>query len=578
MWIRTLSLVTVVVSLAAAPTQAKVQHPTSAAPLTAEQAELVEKSFAREKVTIEEIQKHIPLVQTYIQNTRPDAKLYAVPTSDEYMLNRVDFAKAFTAKAYKSKNDRGFFNGSAKAFLSLSAAFKMTYSSTGFMDMMFVDPTNYDHAHYDFAFVRREFLGEVRTDVFDVHPKPGNGSGRFVGRIWIEDQGGNVVRFNGSYTRSVLQQAARYWVHFDSWRNNIQPDVWLPVAIYAEEEDRPEALKPAGFRAQTHFWGYSLKLPSHETQSTSVVVDNATDQSEGAQDVSPLEAQRDWYSQAEQNVLDRLVEAGLVAAPSDFDKTLEQVTNNLILGSKLTLAGEIHCRVLLTTPFESLTVGNTILISKGLVDVLPTEEDLAAVLSFQLAQIVLGHQIDSRYAFDDRLLFPDEATFQQIRMNHNEQEDLDSAKKAAELLRNSIYQDKLRNVGLFLAQLQAREKNLSALMTPRMGDSLVKRDGTAWLSEVSKEPAQLDIDNLAQIAALPLGSHLRIDPWDDEVHFLNVKAEPILNAREKMPLELTPIYFHLTRYGSPQTVPPPTAPKVSASPAIEGAAPHAPAE
>ena len=550
MWIRKLSFVTVVLSLSAVGAQAKVQHVTAAAALTPEQTELVEKSFAREKVTIEEIQKHIPLVQTYIQNTRPDAKLYAVPTSDEYMLNRVDFAKAFTAKAYKSKNDRGFFKGSANAFRSLGAAFKMSYSSTGFMDMMFVDPTSYDHAHYDFAFVRREFLGEVRTEVFDVHPKPGNGSGRFVGRVWIEDEGGNVVRFNGSYTRSALQQAARYWVHFDSWRNNIQPDVWLPVAIYAEEEDRPEALKPAGFRAQTHFWGYSLKLPTHETQSTSVVVDNATDQSEGAQDVSPLEAQRDWYSQAEQNVLDRLVEAGLVAAPSDFDKTLEQVTNNLILGSKLTLAGEIHCRVLLTTPLESLAVGNTILISKGLVDVLPSEEDLAAVLSFQLAQIVLGHQIDARYAFDDRLLFPDEATFQQIRMSHSEQDDLDSAKKAVELLHNSIYQDKLRNVGLFLAQLQAREKNLSALMTPRMGDSMVKRDGTAWLSEVSKEPAQLDVDNLAQIAALPLGSHLRIDAWDDEVHFLNVKAEAILNAREKMPLELTPIYFRLSRYGS----------------------------
>jgi len=117
-------------------------------------------------------------------------------------------------------------------------------------------------------------------------------------------------------------------------------------------------------------------------------------------------------------------------------------------------------------------------------------------------------------------------------------------------LSHSIYQDKLRNVGLFLAQLQVREKNLSALMTPRMGDSMVKRDGTAWLSEVSKEPAQLDVDNLGQIAALPLGSHLRIDAWDDKVHFLNVKGEPILNAREKMPLELTPIYFRLSRYGS----------------------------
>jgi hypothetical protein len=537
-------------------------------------------AVAREKATIQEIKKQIPLVQTYIQNTRPDGKLYAVPISDEYMLNRVDFAQALTAKAYKSKEDHGLFKDSAKAFRSLSTAFKMTYSPTGFMEMMFVDPTSYDLAHYDFAFVRREFLGQVRTLVFDVHPKPGTGSGRFFGRVWIEDQGGNVVRFNGSYTRSDSAQAARYWVHFDSWRNNIQPGVWLPVAIYAEEDELPEALKPGGFRAQTQFWGYSLKLPIHHTESTSVVVDNVTDQSEASQDVSPLEAQRDWYSEAEQNVLDRLVEAGLLATPSDFDKTLEQVANNLIIGNKLALAGEVHCRVLLTTPLESLAVGNTILISKGLVDVLPSEEDLAAVLSFQLAQIVLGHHIDTRYAFDDRILFPDEATFQQIRMSHSEREDFDSAKKAAELLDHSIYQDKLRNVGLFLAQLQAREKNLQALLTPRLGDSMVKPDGTAWLSEVSKGPAQLDMNNLAQIAALPLGSHLKIDPWTDEVHFLNGKPGPILNAGEKMPLELTPIYYRLTRYSSgphaasSQQAPSPGAP----TPVVEGTAQYPPSQ
>ena len=50
------------------------------------------------------------------------------------------------------------------------------------------------------SFVRRQFLGQVRTLVFDVRPKPGTGSGRFLGRIWIEDRNGNIVRFNGTYT------------------------------------------------------------------------------------------------------------------------------------------------------------------------------------------------------------------------------------------------------------------------------------------------------------------------------------------------------------------------------------------
>ena len=62
MWIQKLSLITVVVSLSAVAAQAKVQHLTPAAPLTPEQTELIEKSFAREKVTIEEIQrKKMPL-------------------------------------------------------------------------------------------------------------------------------------------------------------------------------------------------------------------------------------------------------------------------------------------------------------------------------------------------------------------------------------------------------------------------------------------------------------------------------------------------------------------------------------
>jgi len=61
--------------------------------LTPEQAALVEKAIGREKVLIKSIQERTPLVETYIQNTRPDDKLYQVPISDVYMLSRVTSAK-----------------------------------------------------------------------------------------------------------------------------------------------------------------------------------------------------------------------------------------------------------------------------------------------------------------------------------------------------------------------------------------------------------------------------------------------------------------------------------------------------
>ena len=565
LWMTSLLLCLTVVS---AEAKKEVKFAT-ATPLTAEQSALVQKAVAREKVTIKAIQKRTPLVETYIQNMRPDAKLYAVPISDQYLLSRVDFGRTFTDKSYDSdKQDKGLLKGSLKAISGLSKAFKLEYVSTGFMQMMFVDPIAFDQQHYDFAYVRRDFLGSVRTVVFDVHPKAGLGAGRFSGRIWIEDQDGNIVRFNGTYTGNTEDESPRYF-HFDSWRMNLQPDVWLPVAVYAEETQRSDSEKAIGFRAQTHFWGYSLKLPTHDSDNASIKIDDVTDKSENSSDVSPLQAQRAWISQAEENVLDRLVQAGLLAPPSDFDKILETVTNNVVIGNKLALTENIKCRVMLTAPLESLAVGNTILLSKGLIDVLPYEEDLAAVLSFELAHIVLGHHIDTRYAFNDRLLFPDEATFSRINMQHSEADDADASKKAIDLLNNSVYKDKLPNAGLFFEQLQARGKELAALNTPRLGDGLLRPDGTPWLSALMKGAPKLDPDKLDQIAALPLGSHLKIDPWDDKVLQLTVKPVPLLNARDKMPLELTPIILKLSRYAPPNAPLPaaPAAGTASADPA-----------
>jgi len=40
----------------------------------------------------------------------------------------------------------------------------------------------------------------VRTLVFDVTPTAKSGKGRFMGRIWVEDQDFHIVRFNGAYS------------------------------------------------------------------------------------------------------------------------------------------------------------------------------------------------------------------------------------------------------------------------------------------------------------------------------------------------------------------------------------------
>jgi len=421
--------------------------------LTPEQAALVQKAIAQEKVLIKNIQQRTPLVETYIQDTKPDVKLYAIPVADHYMLSRVDFGKTFFDKTYTPKQQQvrhGFFKGSMDTITGLTKALHLdtqfTYSNTGFMEMMFLDPTGFDQQHYVFSFVRREFLGTVRTWVFDVHPKADvKGMGRFYGRIWIEDEGGNVVRFNGTYTGPTDEDSAKHYFHFDSWRMNVQPGIWLPVAVYVEETQRTEADKSVGLKAQTHFWGYSLKLPTRDSESVSMKVDDAVDKSDDSQDVGPLQASRMWITQAENNVIDRLVEAGLVA-PLDTggyeEKVLGQIVINLVVPNNLAFTDQIHCRILLTDTIEATTVGNTILVSKGLVDSLPSEEAIASVIAMELAHIAMGHHIDTRYAFNDRLLFPDEASFQRILMNHTDVDNGTAAKRAMEYLEASMYKDR----------------------------------------------------------------------------------------------------------------------------------------
>ena len=71
----------------------------------------------------------------------------------------------------------------------------------------------------------------------------------------------------------------------------------------------------------------------------------------------PVEAQRAWEHQAEINVIDRLQRIGLLAPEGEIDKVLQTVVNNMMVTNNLDIQPEVHCRVLMTTPLESFTVG-----------------------------------------------------------------------------------------------------------------------------------------------------------------------------------------------------------------------------
>src|SRR5205807_7604314 len=103
-------------------------------------------------------------------------------------------------------------NGVAHGLKGLLTQFySVKYLPNGFAQMILVDGKTFDRNNYNFEYVRREFLGEVRCLVFDVQPKSSR-EARFLGRIWVEDQDYNIVRFNGTYNGSSM---SKMYFHFD---------------------------------------------------------------------------------------------------------------------------------------------------------------------------------------------------------------------------------------------------------------------------------------------------------------------------------------------------------------------------
>src|SRR6201998_92580 len=347
----------------------------------------------------------------------------------------------------------------------------------------------------------------------------------------------------------------------DSWRLNLIPGYWVPSYIYSEEGDFSYGSKDKmAFQAQTRIWGYALKKSGQTDELTNISVDaSVKDESAAAQDASPLQAQRQWQQQAEDNVVERLTNAGLLAPEGDVDRILQTVVNNLEVTNNIDLPRPVRTRVLLTAPLETFSVGNTIVISRGLVDVLPDEAILAAVLSHELAHIVLGHNLGSKYAFNDRMLFSDEGTYQNLGFRHIPEEEQAADKKAIELLKNSPYAQKLDNVGLFLKALQARAPQLSALLTTHLGNPLAQGGTVTRLSALEGQGPALDNAKLDQIAALPLGGRVKINPWNDKAEMVKTAPVAITSARDKMPFEVTPFFPRLSRYGANASTTPTTA-------------------
>ena len=535
---RALKILPVALAFVATPRAASAQQSSNVG-----RAEVLDKIVAQERTEIESLRQYSPLIETYIQIRRPDKQAGMTPDRDKYFLGHARLANGVEliplAKDTKSKQN--------ELVGSLANFFSVTFVPRGFLQMIYVDLNGFDREHYEFSYIRREFLGEVRCLVFDVGPRVKSENGRFVGRIWVEDQDFHIVRFNGVYNGSSIFS---HYFSFDSWRENGGKNQWLPAAIFCEEGNvrYPVARRqivPA-FRAQTRLWGYALSIAPKEQELSKVLIEAPVgDQTENTNDYSPLEAERSWTRQAEDNVIDRFERLGLMAPPGEVDKILEVVINNLEVSNGLDIEPQIRCRVLMTSTFESYAMGHTIILSRGLLDVLPDEASLAAILAHELAHVVLGHAMDTEFAFFDRLRVEEKDTYRRFGFSRPPAEERAANQKGSELLMKSPYKDQLNIAQCFLEALHSRSREIPNLVRPHLGNSIL----TNWTVAKGAPCAQPSTPQTtaASVIALPLGARIKVDPFDDQLHLLKFKAPGPAAEYEKIAFAVTPTILYLTR-------------------------------
>jgi hypothetical protein len=137
--------------------------------LTPSQSALIDRAIVREHAVVAAVKERAPLVETYIQNMRPDPVVTQYPASDRYFLDRVQFSKVIADEEYQINPSTAYDKAKRSAvsalknplsyFAALRGDVQMTYQDSGFVQMVLVDSTSFDRSHYTFSFVQNQFLG-----------------------------------------------------------------------------------------------------------------------------------------------------------------------------------------------------------------------------------------------------------------------------------------------------------------------------------------------------------------------------------------------------------------------------------
>jgi hypothetical protein len=424
--------------------------------------EVSRRIFEAERDMMRQIWKYSPIVETYIQSLWPDTTAQ-MPLDDLYFLGKVKFYRYLASEHDpqvllfgNSKGSRQILNDNGQ---------RWELYPDGFVSMLFVDLQDFDADNYRLTYLKPATLGTVSCLMFAVTPLKASTPGRFKGTIWVENTGLRIVRTEGTFQapRVRMRQrlnpfgaSATFFLHFDCWREMLSPTLWVPAYVTIDDNVGWRAIGGDGttdvhYRGRTFVWGYS-HIGSFQNQ----LLTFADAISDSGPEVTGLEKD------------------GIVVPFGAVEASLNATIQQLSAASHLTLP-KVTCRILATTPAEMFHLDNTILVSRGFLEMVPDESVLAVFLAHELAHVAVETAVGKQLEYG-RSVFEYGGTreFLGLGIGHSTEEEGRASVLTCSILNDSAYESAIRRASGFVEQLATMSRQIPNLTRSRFGLGLVE--------------------------------------------------------------------------------------------------------
>jgi hypothetical protein len=419
--------------------------------------DLAQKIFDGERRTMAAFSKSQPIVESYIQSLDPERVPEPV-VDDAYFLGRVSLNGDSVRQRQLQELAFGLDEGSKQIRMNTRTSWSL--HPDAYVSMLFVDLTDFDKDIYGLMSKGTEKVNGTECLRVAVHPIDTKVSGQFIGDIWVDRRTFRIVRISGAFSPQRLSTIRKYfnvagisrigfYFHFDSWRQEVSPGIWMPSYTYFDDSRIWNKTKKefngkleTSFHLRGHVWVWQY-------QNSDV---------SGKLPPSPA--------------LRVLQDAGLLASPGSVESALNDLVAEISMSNGIA-EPRVECRILLTTPAELFSEGSTIVVSRGLLNLVPDKSVLAGLIAVEMAHIILGHSHGQESA-QGAVFDKDRRTdYQGLGFRRSATEESDALERASILLRKTQYRALDISTIPFLTSLINGKKHVSHLVESKFGPSLI---------------------------------------------------------------------------------------------------------